>query len=150
MAKKTEFTFNLSEPIEIAKDGKTEPCDKLLLRAPAFIHRKYSLRIKQSFLRAINNLPKTEQKADEVKSADEAITAESIAGLLLMSDIDIIKVFDDFEALLLSKGICFVSTDKVMTERHYEQLADEDIDLLLGEYIVNFLIPSWMRRQMKK
>jgi len=76
------------------------------------------------------------------------IDGKSVCTILMMSKVDINDCQDDFKEILLG-NCCFVDKDMPLNEMMYNQISDDDINLLLGEYIANFLIPSWMKQMMK-
>jgi hypothetical protein len=145
---KTEFEFNLTSPVEYHKGGDSIPCHILVLHAPSYKNRKYTTKLKQSFMRAIKDMQKTNEPVAAQEQSND-IDGVGVAGLLLMSDVDLNECYEDFKMILLHGG-AFVEPDIPMTDLHFNQLMDDDLELLLGEYIANFLIPSWMTQTMKK
>jgi hypothetical protein len=148
--KKTEFKFILNSPITHHKAGDTAECTSLRLVAPSYKNRQYTAQLTQTFMRAMKGMEGSGQKnKKEQDTKDDPFTRENIIAMLLMSDIDICTAYDNLKNVLLHEG-CFLENDKQMTKTHFEQLVDEDLQLLLGDYIANFLIPSWMIEMMQK
>lgn len=149
--KKIEFEFNLSVPIKHHKGGESVDCSKLILRAPSANDRRQTTRLKQLFMRAIQSTQKNfaDQQPIKQKKEQTKLDGVSVTGLLLMSDIDLMECYDQLKIILLN-NCAFIENEKPITEFHFNQLADDDLELLLGEYIANFLIPSWMEKMMNQ
>jgi hypothetical protein len=150
---KDEIEFKLVKPILHHKGGESIECKVLILHAPSAANRKYTTRLKQAFMRAINSMNQGKgneapSNQDAVDEAKKELTGVNVCGLLLMSDIDLNECYENLKEILLN-GTAFIDKEKIMSKMHFEQLCDEDIELILGEYIANFLIPSWMRQAMK-
>jgi hypothetical protein len=75
---------------------------------------------------------------------DSKIDGEAIMLMLTMSDINVGELIDCFKQLLFS-GICFVDGKEPFVAFHYEQMDMRDTEILLGEYIKHFLLPSQMK-----
>jgi hypothetical protein len=142
---KAEFEFTLDIPISHHKQGDTEDCSMLILRAPSYKNRKASIKLKQGFMRALKSLEGSggNQTSKNKQSDENPFTSESIIAALFMSNVDLNDILDDFEQLLLH-GCCFIPPEIQFTNFHYRQISPDDITRLLGEYIENFMIPSWM------
>lgn len=148
---KTEFEFILDTPISHHKSGDTEDCSTLILRAPSYKNRKVTIRLKQGFMRALKSLEGSDNSQAKKNKQDDVnpFTAEAIIAALFMSDVDLNDILDDFETLLIH-GCCFIPPETQLAKHHYSQISPDDVTRLLGEYIENFLIPSWMIQLMNK
>lgn len=152
--KKTEFEFKLTTPINHHKGGDSIACDTIILRAPSFNHRRNTIKLKQLFMRAVNTIQKNvaSQDASKQKQQKTELDGTAVAGLLLMSDIDLMECIEQFKEIILkdNRPCAFIENEKLMTKMHFDQLSDDDLELMLGEYIANFLIPSWMEKMMNQ
>jgi len=148
---KIEFDFKLDTPINYHKGGSEEECKMLLLRAPSYKNRKTTIKLKQNFMRALKSLEGSDadQKKKTKQSNENPFTAEAIIAALFMSDVDLNDILDDFE-ILLTHGCCFIPPEVQLIGQHYNQISENDLTRLLGEYIENFLVPSWMTQLMNK
>lgn len=148
---KTEFVFKLSNQIHFHKGGDVVYIDKIILKAPSAKNRHYTTRLRQTFTQAIKDMTQTEtsnKSSTEKPQAKTNIDGISVIAFLMMSKIDLNICYDDFKEILLN-GCAFVDKDAPFNELLYEQLVDDDLELMLGEYIANFLIPSWTKQMMK-
>lgn len=146
---KTEFIFKLTNQIQFHKGGDVVYIDKIILKAPSAMNRHYTTRLRQTFTQAIKDMTSTEQQTKVEKTQTKAnIDGVSVIAFLMMSKVDLNSCYDDFKEILLN-GCAFVDKDSPFNEMLYDQLIDDDLELMLGEYIANFLIPSWTKQMMK-
>lgn len=146
---KTEFIFKLTSNIQFHKGGDVVYLDKIILKAPSSRNRHYTTKLRQTFTQAIKDMTSTEQSSKVEKTQTKAnIDGVSVIAFLMMSKIDLNNCYDDFKQILLN-GCAFVDKDSPFNEMLYDQLIDDDLELMLGEYIANFLIPSWTKQMMK-
>ena len=141
------FDFTLSEPIKYQKDGANTEASMLELTSPAVNNRKKVARMKQGFMRVIGELPesaKLEAKESADKKEDdekEKTNPREILSLLQMGSIDYADYVDIFVSLLTS-GICKVEGETPITAHMLDKVSFEDIEKLMGEYFVNFILTS--------
>jgi hypothetical protein len=143
---KESFEFYLNSPVSYHKAGEEEKSYQLTLYAPKGKHRQELIRLKQGFLKAITSLQNmsTGQARAEAEE-QQGIGSQEIVMALMMSDVDMNKYFEDFKALLC-KDVCYVDSNQKMTEYIYNNMDLEDLERLLGEYLSNFLLSSWIER----
>ncbi len=153
---KSEVVIQLSDKITVQKSGEQLFSNKITLKAPSAVHMIKLCSIKQIVMSAFKTavagavgaattqVSQTKQQIDtNISDADQVIT------VLYMntSSEEIICIMNDFKELLFAG--CGLVEDVVVTEYVLSQLLVKDIELLLGEYIVNFIVPSWMQQAMK-
>ena len=98
-------------------------------------------------MRVINELPDSaKQEAAEHKEKKEGGKEEKthpkeILTLLQMGSIDYADYVDIFVNLLTS-GICKVEGETEITSHMVEKISFEDLERLMGEYFVNFILGS--------
>lgn len=138
------FDFTLSEPIDYQAKGENTKASMLELSAPAVNNRKKVAKMKQGFMRVVNELPDSVKKeAGELqeKDKDEKATPGEILSLLQMGSIDYADYIDIFVSLLTS-GTCRVEGEVAITSHMVDKISFEDIEKLMGEYFVNFILTS--------
>lgn len=99
----------------------------------------------------VNENKKKDNKED--KKEDTKIDAEmfiTIVTLAAGQDEEFSsRFYDVFECLLLSSNICQTDKQIGLDKLVYDQFLMEDVDNLMGEYIVNFLTPSVILQTIK-
>ena len=111
----------------------------LELTAPSVNNRKRVAKLKQGFMRVINDLPETAKK--EEKKDNEKVKPEEILTLIQMGSIEYDEYIDIFVNLLTS-GVCKIEGEVAMTQLIAEKISFEDMERLMGEYLVNFILVS--------
>ena len=175
---KKEFEFTLSENITVHKDGERQFCNKLLLKGPSSKQQRERCLIKQALMESINKANETASRLEQANAIsgvagammgklDKAKTkriakdsinddvldipnSEQLLSLLYMqiSPDRLTEIFDAFNALLC--GGCATAFDIALTQSIIDQIDADDMESLLGEYIENFIVPSWMKQAMMK
>lgn len=151
---KKEFEFILNEEIEYQVEGDIKKTNKLLLKAPANINRRETYKLRQDLLKGMREAADfgNEQNQDQNqklnKSSQDDLDASTVLAGLFMSSIDMTEYIETFEQLLLEE-CCFVDGKVKLTELLLKKISTDDLELLLGEYVANFILPSWMKAQMK-
>lgn len=133
------FDFTLSEPVDYQTGGENTKASMLELTAPSVNNRKRVAKLKQGFMRVINDLPETAKK--EEKKDNEKVKPEEILTLIQMGSIEYDEYIDIFVNLLTS-GVCKIEGEVAMTQLIAEKISFEDMERLMGEYLVNFILVS--------
>lgn len=134
------FDFNLSGPINYHAEGTSEEGHSLTLAAPSVKARKKSAKLKQGVMRAVSSLQGNADTQSD-KKGKEDIKGEEILALIQMSDIDYGEYIDTFIDLLC-KGVCKIEDKVEITSNIAEDISFEDMEKLMGEYLVNFILGS--------
>ena len=141
------FDFTLSDPIEYQAKGENTKASLLELSAPAANNRRKVAKLKQGFMRVVNEIPESaKQEAKEIVDKKEGEKKEEtspreILALLQMGSIDYADYIDTFVGLLTS-GICKVEGETPITGLMVDKISCEDLERLMGEYFVNFILGS--------
>jgi len=147
---KSEFTFKLTKPIAYHDGGNAEAFAKeIILKAPSNRQRRQTAKLKQGFFRALGDIQNNKQNTDDAEDDQEGITGEAVLTIVMMSKVDFADYQDVFRELLLN-DIAFVNDGQKMKSHNYEDMDGDDSDKMMGEYIANFLLSSWMNKLMKK
>ena len=148
---KREFEYTLQSNIGIHKDGEKQFCNKIVLKAPNSKQTEQRVMLKQAFMSAMEKSSSAKDSASKGKDRTFDISeCEQIISLIYMNltSKEIIDLFDAFKDLLITG--CGKALEMALTAFAIDQIDSEDLDNMMGEFIVNFLIPSWMRAAMKK
>jgi len=156
---KKEFEFILNEELDYSDSGDAKKTKRLILRAPANIHRNETFRLRQGLLKGMTEAQArlksstteeiTNNNQNQTNEIDDEIDGQGILTGLFMSDIDMVEYMALFERLLLN-GCCIVDGKINLTDGILKKISIDDEERLLGEYIANFIFPSWMKNQMNR
>jgi len=143
MTRKREFEFSLAAPIGVHKDGEKHFADKITLVAPSVKNNKSRCIIKQAIAHCIAESQKNRESNSDVVASSETNEDFATLGPIMATSLyvfldsnQILEVINAFTDLLISG--CGRVLDTPLTTFHLEQLDAEDLDKMLGEYIVNF------------
>ena len=134
------FEFTLSSPVKFHEKGETVESFLLELMAPSAKNRKKIAKLKQGFMRVVGEL-QNDKPAQKEEKGDHKVKPEEILALLQMGSIDYADYIDIFMDLLTS-GICNADGSTSLTVSMAESISFEDIEKLMGEYLVNFILGS--------
>lgn len=143
----TEFEYDLSQPLSFHKGGELAKAKKLLLKAPSNMHRYHLTKLKQGFMKAIMGMQQNKKPgSSQSGEAEEAkFDAKVILMLLLASDIDFCEYVEHFKNLICSQpALCFIDGSVAFNTHLFDQLSEEDCEMIMGKYIETFLLSSWM------
>lgn len=140
------FTFDTTKPFQYQLDGKHLESSSLTLYAPSYKTRTSTNILKQLFFRAAKSFDSSSNTNSKNKADDnETISPEDIILMLYASSVDISQVFDAFEKILLS-GHCKIANEIELRQHHLECMDTEDVEKILGRYLSDFLLASWMSK----
>lgn len=149
---KRDFEYKLEGQISLMKGGEKLFTNKVLLKAPSIAQMSDRCVIKTAIMECLDKQTKKSDGATPVgapeDSKDEVSFAEQMTSVLYMNSQrdDMERVLGAFVNILSSSATVETET---MRQNIINQLDGNDLDGMLGEYIANFIIPSWMKRAMK-
>lgn len=144
---KSEFTFTLTAPFKYSEKGVFIDCTELKLYAPSNKNRNECAKLKQGFFRALKDLESMGKNQPESKETKEStIDGDAIVSIIMMSDsVDFEKYQENFR-LLVTNGVCDMSSTVKLNSDMFNNLSDADTERLLGEYLANFLLSSQLQK----
>lgn len=149
-----EVKFKLETPIEYTKDDRIEKCEELIL-VPFNIrdHKRQTIELRQMFFRALNGIRRQSSDSEESSSSsDMSLTPEAVIMALNTSEsVNIVDFYEKAESLMCD-GVVKLDKATTMTTALLQQMQDNDyesFEMLVGTYMSNFLMPSWMKRLQK-
>lgn len=145
MKLRQEFEYQLNQPLEYHSGGAVVEAKTLLCVAPSMNQLNQTAKLKQGFFKALKNAQQSRNQAQETQApADVDLNADMVMGILYMGDIDLVDYFNDFKSLLIN-GVCKIDGLVDLSAHNLNKMAISDLEQLLGQYIANFLIPSWLK-----
>lgn len=129
-----------------AKDGDEVVAEFVQLNAPSSKQLKHTTFLKQSFFRALNSL---QGSAEQKKGEDSPdMKAEDVISMLYMSDVDMNGVL--LSAIeLFNSGVALVDGEQRFTKPIIDTLSPDDLELMTGTYLVNFILASALAKAKK-
>lgn len=146
-----DFTYELERPILYQDETGEKETHTLVLYAPSnqLAEQKGILRQKvlAAFVEAGNS--SSANKPDKEEKKKDKIEPEEILFAIAVSK-HFLEIKTAFRELL--KNGCLSLDGKIdkITNWHLDQIEDEELEEVMGQFIVNFIIPSWMKRLLAK
>ena len=145
------FDFTLSEPIQVSIEGEFVTEEVIVCHSPSLKHKKPTIRLRQKFMQAIKNTTDgKETKETENVDTQKDLKGFEIEGMIFMgggNDEDFaVKFMDVFEKMILTPGVAYVGK-KALLHSDLEKISSQDFERLMGEYIANFFISSWLPKE---
>lgn len=146
----TEFEFPLTKPFTYSAKGEQVTATSITLSAPTSRNSDECAALKQAFMRAIPKEAKRESDTTITKD-DDKIDADDVIQIMAMSiDVDLPQVFKVAKKLFTSGTIAMVDGEQKLTNNLVEKMDQNDFELMLGEYLVNFTLASTLEKMNKK
>lgn len=144
---KTEYDYELLKKFTYSVKGEQQEAEFVRLIAPSSRHSKECAALKQAFFRAINRSD-AEAGAEDVQ--DVEITGQDVITMIAMAkDVDLPDVMEVAKTLFLN-GIAVIDGETRLTKPMLENIAQEDLECMLGEYMANFTLASYLARMKEK
>ncbi len=136
---KTEFRYQLSTPLKYHYRGDEVEAAFIVLSAPTSRHMKECSKIKQAFMRAI---PDSDADATGEGGDMSKVTGHEIMAMIAASDkVELGHVLDTAKKLFTS-GLAMIEGETRLTSHLVDEMSLDDFELMTGEYIANFTLPS--------
>ncbi len=144
----------LDNPISYLKDGVKAESTLLMCSAPAAKHRKHTMALRQKLTHVIMDMSKNfnnagSQETPQQKEDDQSkLDGATVIFMLYSGDADFFKFQEDFKAFICGTGyseLVKIDGEVPLTSTQYDNLLDEDLEILIGGYIENFLLSSMMK-----
>ncbi len=148
-----EIKLELSYPIEYAFEGQTLEADHLMMVSPSAASIKFTSQIKNLFFDAISkNRNEIESKEPLKKdSSDQSdITPVMVEYILSTCNSGSVDKLHQCLKDLFCSGAIKLPTGQRINIVQLDKLSLEDYEKLIGEYVVNFIIGSLLKRMSQK
>lgn len=145
MSDKAEIDYYLQSPIKYARSGEELEAVFVRLSAPSGKNSRECLLLKQAFFQS---LPRGEETKEE-KPAQELTGEMAMEIIAMSSDVNLSEVVDVGRDLFLRGGVALVDGEEKLTKPLWDSMGIDDVQGMLGEYLVNFILASFVRRIQK-
>ena len=150
---KSEFEFHLNTHILFAgKSGDQEEGHTLILKEPTARNMAERAVLKQQFMTIIEWIQSKatadessapEANAEEASPEETEEFADAVSQALYFAEgIDYKAMLGSFRSLMVEAKCCVVEDEKPLTSSLWDKIRPDDIDRMIGHYLVNFLLPS--------
>lgn len=144
----TEFQYILKQPFTYAHKGDNVEAKFIALTAPTSKTTHECAALKQSFFRAMSEREGTSETTDDT---DIEIEGADVMSLIAMSkDVDLPEVLDIGKRLFQMPGIALVDGETKFGNAILDRMSLDDFEDMLGEYMVNFILASSLKRLKEK
>lgn len=151
MKKVKEFDFPLSTKIAYAsvKEGEEVKGSFIKLTPPSSKQLTQCAFLKQSFIRAVTEQSRNNPDAKEDKDSEAKISGQDIIYLLYGSEsVDMAKIL--LSAIELFKsGVAMIDGETKVTKPILEEISNDDLEGMLGEYLANFTLRSVLNQKKR-
>jgi hypothetical protein len=152
MSEETEFQYVLKQPFSYASHGEQVDAKFIAFTAPTSKTSRECAALKQSFFRAMSE--RNEAGGQTVSTATEVETeiesADVIALLAMSKDVDLPEVMDIAKRLFQMPGIALVDGETKFGTSLVDKVSIDDFEDMIGEYMVNFILASSLKRLKDK
>ncbi len=150
---KSEVLFNLTTPILYAAgNGNQEEAHTLIMKEPTARNMTERAVLKQQFMTIVEWIqtqanPDTQTVKEDIPDEDMEAEKEEFAtavsqAIYMAPGVDYKPLLGSFRSLMVEAKCCSVEDERPLTSSLWDKLSPEDIDLMIGCYLVNFLLPS--------
>ena len=141
------ITYTLQAPVQYAHKGELVTGTFVELAPPTSRNMNECAQLKQAFFRALPKTGAVDVDAEEGKDAE--LTGDAIMTLITMSpDVELASVLVTGRELLTS-GVALVEGEEKLTKPILDSMSADDLEGMIGEYMVNFILASALRRMKK-
>lgn len=141
------FDFELTKPFKYAHAGEQVEAKFIQFTSPSKKQMEHNVFLKQSFFKAVKSMEDRVTSKTERENTDDSITGEEVIAMLYMTpEVDMFKVL--LSAIELFKtGVATADGEEKLTQPMIDQICQDDIETMTGDYIVNFTIASFLKSQ---
>ncbi len=142
------FKYVLTTSFKYDFKGDRQDAAFIELHAPTSRHSRECAALKQAFFGSAAGIGGDEPKSKKDKE-DVSITGQEVIAMLAMSPaVELADVMDTGISLFTNKGVALVDGEVNLNKQLLERMRQDDLEAMLGEYLVNFTLASYLA-QMK-
>ncbi len=141
---KESMVFELTEPFEYASGGDMVSANFIELTPPTSRNMTECSALKQAFYRAIPEGGRDDDDKPEKEDTDDITGSEVISMILRSKDVDLITVL--LHAKELFKSVGLVDGEVKFGKPLIDLMDPDDFENMVGEYLVNFILASTLRK----
>ena len=148
----SEFNYPLLVPFKYAsKSGDNSNATFILFTAPSAKVIKECSALKQAFFRAMGEQQEKDNTATDNDEKEVVIEGHDIIQLIsTSSSVDLPEILDIAKKLFTAPGIALIDGESKFTDNNIGRVSYEDFELMLGHYLVNFILASSLNRLQNK
>lgn len=142
-----EFDFPLTTSIEYSHEGQQKEAEFIRLTAPTSRNSDECAFLKQAFWRSADR-ETSGGKVDDDKEVD--IKGQDVLIMMAMSEkVDLREVVQVAKHLFTKGKVATLDGEVPLTKPRIDEMSEDDVEAMLGEYLVNFTLASSLA-QIKK
>ena len=141
------FDFQLSQPIKYAHAGQEVESTHIQFTSPSKKQMEHNVILKEAFFKAVRDA----SQYAEGKQQDDIgeISGDDVMAMLYMTEgLDMYKILLSATQLFLS-GVARIGGEESLTQPLIDEICQDDLEKMTGEYLVNFTIASFLQSQKK-
>lgn len=143
-----EHVYTIQVPMNYGtKSGGSEQATFITLLPPSSRNAKECAFLQQAFFRAVDR----EMKGGDSEGDISKVTGADVIQTIAMSrDVTLGDVYATAETLFTKGKVALVEGEVSLTKPIYDRLSMEDVEGLLGDYLVFFILASSLQRMRDK
>jgi len=141
----TEFQFELSKPLKYHSGGEEIEGNFITLYAPSKKQMKNNVALKEAFFKAVSSQEgdaSTENKASEKVE----LNGLDVIDMMYITGVPMHTVLLSATELFKS-GVAKIDGSVGLTQPILDDIDQDDLEAMTGEYMVNFTIASFLKRR---
>ena len=146
----TEFKYVLKTPFDYTFKGDTAKAEFITLSAPTSKTTQECSALKQAFFRAMGEREGKGGKADVDAEVDDIEGSDVLILIAMSNNVDLSDVMDNAKKLFQQPNIAMIDGETKMKTELIGRMSVDDLEDMLGEYMVNFTLASSMKRLKNK
>lgn len=140
------FDFELSEPVEYSAKGDVTTGSKIVCYAPKPSQRSKVMKLKQIFFQS---LPKTNQQKTESKEQESSeITGSEVLFVVAQSDASYPDFIELGRSIICDRN-AKIDDAEYITTAIIDKISLDDLELLVGGYVANFIVNAALKSLTK-
>lgn len=139
-----EHVFQLSTPVKYHSGGEEIDGQFITLTAPSKKQMQHNIALKAAFFKAVNDNDSAE--SGQTSDKETKISGQDVIDMMYMGGADMYKVLLSATELFKS-GVATVEGTVNLTQPILDTMTQDDLEAMTGDYIVNFTIASFLKRQ---
>ena len=148
---KTEFQYVLQTPFEYASAGNVVEASFVSLKAPASRNSRECAQLKQAFWRSVEANELEAKNPEDFGEKESQVDGQAIMMVMAMSKhVDLGDVIEAAKHLFTKGKVALIDGEVPMTKPTLDEMSHEDVDAMVGDYMVNFILASSLSRMKKQ
>ncbi len=149
----TEFQFELTTPVKYHSSGEEVEGTFITLCVPSYKQMDKCVPLKQAFYRVAASVQDDESDTTNVSEASSdgsELTPDTLLAMFYQSDEDMVKIILHGVELFKSPGIASIDGTVNMNHELMTKMSQDDLENMLGAYMINFILASALNKAQSK